>query len=116
MSGLLWYRDDSFMEDGDWNQFAVGELIEVTYIDEVYKPAQFSCTIQNVSAGGGIAQTSVAHTGASPLVVNKTAHGLSTTDRITVSDETTGAVIPRIYEVEKINNDSFYLRHFLLLV
>ena len=32
MSGLLWYRDDSFMEDGDWNQFAVGELIEVTYI------------------------------------------------------------------------------------
>ena len=105
MAGMLWYKDNDYIEGAEWNQFAVGELVEVNYVDEVYKPAIFDCLIQNVSAGGGLSQSSVAHTGASPIVVTKIGHGLATTDRITVTDETTGAVIPRIYEVEKINNE-----------
>jgi len=120
MAGLLWYKDLNFMVAGAWNQFAINELVEVTYVDEVYKPAEFSCSIQNISAGGGVAQTSVAHDGGDgsttdgELIVTKISHGLSTTDRVSVSDETTGEVITRIYEVEKIDADTFYLRHFLI--
>jgi len=116
MTGILWYKDDVYLNDGEWNQFAVSELVDVTYTDEVYKPAVFTCTIQNISGGGGLAQSSIAHNGGGSvdgdIIVTRNGHSLSTTDRIYISSESTGDVLARVYEVEKIDNNTFYIRHF----
>ena len=118
MAGMVWYRDTTHIAGADWNQFALHELVDVSYTDEVYKPAVLSCTVQNSSAGGGVSYSGIAHDGGDgsstdgELIVTKNGHGLSTADRVTVSNESTGEVIPRIYEVEKIDADTFYLQHF----
>ena len=120
MAGYLLYRDTTHLSNAEWNMLDVSELIDLNYVDEVYKPAVFSCTIQNVSAGGGLSQSSVAHDGGDgsstdgELIVTKSGHGLVTGDRVTVSNESTEEVIPRIYEVEKIDSSTFYLQHFTI--
>jgi len=115
MAGFLWYKDRTYLSDAEWNQFSVGEVADVSYTDVVYKPAVFEATIQNISAGGGLGHSLVAHNTAStraPIIVTKSSHGLNTTDRISVSADSTGQIIPRIYEVEKIDGNTFYIRHF----
>jgi len=116
MPSFLEYKDNVNPIPGkEWEQLAIHELVEVTYTDEVYKPAKLSFTVQNVSAGGGIAHASIAHDGeddGTGLVVTNTAHGLSTNDRITITAESTGTVEAKVYIIEKISNNTFYIKHF----
>jgi hypothetical protein len=114
MASFLEYRDNTY-HSGLWNQLGIHELVEVRYVDEVYKPAKLSFTVQNASAGGGIAHASVAHDGeddGTGLVVTNNGHGLSTNDRITITAESTGTVEAKVYVVERINNNDFYIKHY----
>ena len=97
---------------GGWNSLGMHELVEVEYNDEVYKPATVTLTIQNTSASGGVPQLLKSHSSASPLVVTNTNHGLKTGSKITVTAETSGAIELKLYRVEKIDADSFYLQHY----
>ena len=112
-STVLDFWDESLNSDeGGWNSLAVSELVDVVYDDEVYRPATINATVQNKSAGGGLSFRNIAHSSASPTVVTNNAHGLETNDRITVTVETSGAIEPKIYGVEKIDANTFYLKHY----
>tara|TARA_R110000851_G_scaffold333525_1_gene514409 strand:+ start:4450 stop:8268 length:3819 start_codon:yes stop_codon:yes gene_type:complete len=112
-STLLDFWDESLNSNtGGWNSLAVSELVDVVYDDEVYKPASISIQIQNRSAGGGLAYTNIPHSSASPTVVTNNAHGLETNDRITVTSESSGELELKIYGVEKIDVNTFYLKHY----
>ena len=99
---------------GGWNYLDLHELVEVTYTDEVYKPAEIVVTIQNTSASGGVPQLTKAHSnGASAAtIVTNANHGLKERDRITLTAETSGKIELKVYEVEVINTDTFYLIHY----
>ena len=107
-----YWDEELAVGEGGWNSLGVGELVEVSYEDEVYKPAFLKVTISNASAAGGIAFTGIAHDGASPIIITNAAHGLDTGDRIGVSSENTGQIESKIYGIEKINDNTFYIKHF----
>mgnify|MGYP003633153355 FL=1 len=113
-STILDFWDESLNSDtGGWNSLAVSELVDTSYNDEVYNPASISLRVQNRSAGGGVAYSGIAHSSASPTVVTNNAHGLETKDRITVTTESSGAIEPKIYGVEKIDANTFYIKNYL---
>ena len=112
-SVVLDFWDESLNSgNGAFNSIAVGELVEVSYQDEVYKPAEIKVTIQNRSAGGGVAYSGVSHSSASPTIVTNNGHGLETNERISVTAESSGAIETKIYGVEKIDANTFYLKHY----
>lgn len=114
-STVVDFWDESLNSDnGGWNSFGVHEVVEVRYEDEVYRPAQVELVIQNKSAGGGIAYSGVSHTGnaSTGVVVTNNSHGLDTGQRVTVTTEDTGAIEYKIYTVETIDINTFYLRHY----
>lgn len=111
-SFIQYWDKDLNNSAGAWNMLAVHELVQVEYEDEVYKPSIVKATIQNVSAAGGLPQSNLSHNSGTPLIVTNEGHGLHTGARVTVTSESSGAVEQKVYSVEKIDADSFYLQHY----
>tara|TARA_R110000851_G_scaffold161659_1_gene305401 strand:- start:308 stop:4162 length:3855 start_codon:yes stop_codon:yes gene_type:complete len=98
---------------GGWDYLDLHEVVEVTYKDEVYKPAEIVVTVQNTSASGGVPQLNKSHSNlVTATVVTNANHGLKSRDRVTLTEETSGNMELKVYEVEVINTDTFYLRHY----
>jgi hypothetical protein len=99
---------------GGWNYLDLHEVVEVEYKDEVYKPAEISVTIQNTSASGGVPQIDKSHSNGTSIatIVTNANHGLKSRDRISLTEETSGKIELKVYEVDVINTDTFYLRHY----
>lgn len=116
MASFLQYRDNQY-NTGGWNVLAIKELINVEYTDEVYKPAQLKVTIQNASAGGGIAYSSIAHDGGAAssddeIKINNTGHGLSDNARISITAESSGQIEAGVYIVDRIDANNFYVKGY----